>query len=141
MRTIREKAFVVLDGTPPSIDRIAADTPCHSGKHERHGMDVRVLTDPLGRLLRAPSAPPGSAHDPTASRQRAITEALTEAGVERRADKAHQSVGGPALQAVADEHEDVVHTAVLDLGEYVHPGFGTPAVAAHVPGSPAGLRQ
>ncbi|MFD6348525.1 transposase family protein [Streptomyces roseolus] len=50
MRTIREKAFVILDGTPLPIDRIADDTPCHPGKHKRHGMNVQVLTDPLGRL-------------------------------------------------------------------------------------------
>jgi hypothetical protein len=40
MRTIREKAFVILDGTLLPIDRIAADTPYYSGKHKRHGMNV-----------------------------------------------------------------------------------------------------
>ncbi|MET9851642.1 transposase family protein [Streptomyces sp. NPDC006450] len=38
----RTKAFVILDGTLPPIDRIAADTPYCSGKHERHGMNVQV---------------------------------------------------------------------------------------------------
>ncbi len=51
MRTIREKAFVILGGALPPIDRIAADTPYYSGKHKRHGMNVQVLTDPFGRLL------------------------------------------------------------------------------------------
>lgn len=51
MKTIRTKAFVILDGTLLPIDRIAADTPYHSGKHKRHGMNVQVLTDPFGRLL------------------------------------------------------------------------------------------
>lgn len=37
MRTIRTKAFVILDGTLLPIDRIAADTPYYSGKHKRHG--------------------------------------------------------------------------------------------------------
>ncbi len=51
MRTIREKAFVILDGTLLPIDRIAADTSYYSGKHKRHGRNVQVLTDPFGRLL------------------------------------------------------------------------------------------
>jgi len=51
MKTIRTKAFVILDGTLLPIDRIAADTPYYSGKHKRHGMNVQVLTDPFGRLL------------------------------------------------------------------------------------------
>lgn len=51
MRTAIRLAFVILDGTLPPIDRIAADTPYHSGKHRRHGMNVQVLTDPFGRLL------------------------------------------------------------------------------------------
>ncbi|MEU9318277.1 transposase family protein, partial [Streptomyces sp. NPDC048295] len=37
MTTIREKAFVILDGTLLPIDRITADTPYYSGKHKRHG--------------------------------------------------------------------------------------------------------
>lgn len=63
MRTIREKAFVILDGTLLPIDRIAADTPYYSGKHKRHGMNVQVLTDPFGRLLWASPALPGSTHE------------------------------------------------------------------------------
>lgn len=43
MRTIRAKAFVILDGTLVPIDRIAADTPYYSGKHKRQGMNVQVL--------------------------------------------------------------------------------------------------
>lgn len=31
MKTIRMKAFVILDGTLLPIDRIAADPPYHSG--------------------------------------------------------------------------------------------------------------
>jgi hypothetical protein len=58
MKTIRAKAFVILDGTLLPIDRIAADTPYYSGKHKRQGMNVQVLTDPFGRLLRASPACP-----------------------------------------------------------------------------------
>ena len=67
VKMIRAKAFVILDGTLLPIDRIAADTPYYSGKHKRHGMNVQVLTDPLGRLLWASSALPGATHDPTAA--------------------------------------------------------------------------
>ncbi|WP_330352024.1 transposase family protein [Streptomyces chartreusis] len=95
MPTIREKAFVILDGTLLPIDRIAADTPYYSGKHKRHGMNVQVLTDPFGRLLWVSPALPGSTHDLTAARQHGIIEALTEAGLRCWADKAYQSPGGP----------------------------------------------
>lgn len=97
MRTIQEEAFVILDGALLPIDRIAADTPCCPGERERHGMNVQVLTDPLGRLLRASPALPGSAHDSTA----AIIEALTEAVLRCRADKAHQGAGGPRPRTVS----------------------------------------
>lgn len=58
MKTIRTKAFVILDGTLLPIDRIAAHTPYYSGKHKRHGMSVQVLTGPFGRLLWASPALP-----------------------------------------------------------------------------------
>ncbi|MFF1595009.1 transposase family protein [Streptomyces sp. NPDC058286] len=94
MTTIREKAFVILDGTLLPIDRIAADTPYYSGKHKRHGMNVQVLTDPFGRLLWASPALPGSTHDLTAARQHGIVEALAGAGLKCWADKAYQGAGG-----------------------------------------------
>ncbi|MFJ9434919.1 transposase family protein [Streptomyces sp. NPDC101490] len=94
MTTIREKAFVILDGTLLPIDRIAADTPYYSGKHKRHGMNVQVLTDPFGRLLWASPALPGSTHDLTAARQHGIIEALADAGLKCWADKAYQGAGG-----------------------------------------------
>ncbi|MFB8121916.1 transposase family protein [Streptomyces bacillaris] len=94
IKAIRAKAFVILDGTLLPIDRIAADTPYHSGKHKRYGMNVQVLTDPFGRLLRASPALPGSTHDLTAARQHGIIEALAEAGLRCWADKAYQGAGG-----------------------------------------------
>ncbi len=78
MRVARAKAFVILDGILLPIDRIAADTPYHSGKHTRHGMNVQVLTNPFGRLLWASPALPGSTHDLTAARTHGIIDALTE---------------------------------------------------------------
>ncbi|GGU80076.1 hypothetical protein GCM10010275_13470 [Streptomyces litmocidini] len=74
MKTIRAKAFVILDGTLLPIDRVAADTPCSSGKQERHGMNVQSLADPFGRPLRASPALPGSTHDLTAARHHGVVE-------------------------------------------------------------------
>lgn len=45
------KAYLILDGTVLSIDRIAADRPFYSGEHEKHGMNVQVQPGPKGRLL------------------------------------------------------------------------------------------
>ncbi len=95
MRTVRAKAFAILDGTLLPIDRIAADTPYYSGKHKRHGMNVQVLTDPFGRLLWASPALPGSTHDPTAARQHGIIEALADAELKCWTGKAYQGAGGP----------------------------------------------
>jgi hypothetical protein len=95
MKTIRTKAFVILDGTLLPIDRIAADTPYYSGKHKRHGMNIQVLTDPFGRLLWASPALPGSTHDLTAARQHGIIEVLADAGLKCWADKAYQGAGEP----------------------------------------------
>ncbi|MFE7427937.1 transposase family protein [Streptomyces sp. NPDC057545] len=95
MKTVRAKAFVILDGTLLPIDRIAADTPYYSGKHKRHGMNIQVLTDPFGRLLWASPALPGSAHDLTAARHHGIIDALAEADVKCWADKAYQGAGHP----------------------------------------------
>ncbi|MFE5392953.1 transposase family protein [Streptomyces sp. NPDC056568] len=92
MKTIRTKAFVMLDGTLLPIDRIAADTPYYSGKHKRHGRNVQILTDPFGRLLWASPALPGSTHDLTAARQHGI---IADAELKCWADKAYQGAGGP----------------------------------------------
>ncbi|GAB2935053.1 hypothetical protein GCM10027028_38460 [Streptomyces sundarbansensis] len=85
MKTARTKAFVILDGKLLPIDRVAADTAYYSGKHKRHGMSVQVLTNPLGRLLWASPALPGSTHDLTAARTHGTIDSLV--------DKAYQGVG------------------------------------------------
>jgi hypothetical protein len=90
----RAKAFVILDGTLLPIDRIAADRPYYSGKHKRHGMNVQVLADPLGRLIWASPALPGAVHDLTAARTHGIIDALAAAGVRVWADKGYQGAGG-----------------------------------------------
>lgn len=95
MKTVRTKAFVILDGTLLPIDRTVADTPYYPGKRKRHGMNVQVLTVPFGLLLWASPTLPGSTHDLTAARTRGIIDALAETGVKCWADKAYQGAGRP----------------------------------------------
>ncbi len=70
-----------MDGTLLPIDHIGADRPFHSGRHKRHGMNVQVLTDPFGRLLRASPALPRAVHDLRTAREHGITDALANAGI------------------------------------------------------------
>src|SRR3954447_121521 len=59
---VRRKAFVVLDGTLLSIDRVGMvsgyDRGFFSGKHKRHGVNVQVIADPAGRLVWADESAP-----------------------------------------------------------------------------------
>ncbi|WP_030818268.1 IS5/IS1182 family transposase, partial [Streptomyces halstedii] len=93
MTTMRNKAYVILDGTVLPIDRIAADQPYYSGKKKHHGMNVQVLTDPAGRLIWASDALPGSVHDLTAARTHGIPAALATDDIKCWADKAYQGAG------------------------------------------------
>lgn len=94
VQAARAKAYVILDGTLLPIDRIAADRPYYSGKHKRHGMNVQVLADPLGRLIWASPALPGAVHDLKAARTHGVINALSTAGVRVWADKGYQGAGG-----------------------------------------------
>ncbi|GAA1312200.1 hypothetical protein GCM10009634_80030 [Saccharothrix xinjiangensis] len=89
------KAYVILDGTLPRIDRITADRLHYSGKlivprHE-HPSPRRPGRTPAPDLL----ALPGSAHDLTAARTHGIIDALTEADIPCWADKAYRGASGP----------------------------------------------
>ncbi|GAA3047712.1 hypothetical protein GCM10017562_07160 [Streptomyces roseofulvus] len=81
VRAASVKAYLILDGPLLPIDRMAADRPFHSGKHKKHGMSVKVIADPLGRLLWASPALPGAVHDLRAAREHGILDALAEAGI------------------------------------------------------------
>lgn len=94
MKTATQKAFVILDRTLLPIDRIAADRPCYSGKHKRHGKNVQVLADPHGRLLCASSALPGAVHGIRAARTHGVIDSLADAGLPCWADKGYQGAGG-----------------------------------------------
>jgi DDE superfamily endonuclease len=52
-------AFVVIDGTPIPIGRVAADRPFSSGKHRKHGMNLQVIASPAGEILWVSGALPG----------------------------------------------------------------------------------
>jgi hypothetical protein len=52
-------AYVVVDGTLIPIDRVAADRPFYSGKHQKHGMNLQVIASPDGDLLWVSGALPG----------------------------------------------------------------------------------
>ena len=51
-------AYAILGGTLIPIDRIADQKPHHSGKHRRHGVNVQIIADAAGRLVRASAALP-----------------------------------------------------------------------------------
>ncbi|WP_433401444.1 transposase family protein [Streptomyces sp. CA-146814] len=99
MRTIRERAFIILDGTLLPIDRIAADTPYYSGKHKRHGVNVQVVTDPVGKILWLSPALPGRTHDLTAARTHRIIRICERQGVPLLADRAYTGAGDWATTA------------------------------------------
>jgi hypothetical protein len=97
----RRKAFVILDGTLLSIDRVGMasgyDRGFFSGKHKRHGVNVQVIADPAGRLVWTSPALPGARHDMGAAREHGIIDALNTAGISTIADTAYQG-GGPAVR-------------------------------------------
>ncbi|WP_434096914.1 hypothetical protein [Streptomyces prasinus] len=79
VRAASAKAFAPLYGTLPPIDRTAAGRSFRSGEHGRHGMDVRVIDDPSGRLPRASTALPGALHDVRATCGHGVVDALAQA--------------------------------------------------------------
>jgi hypothetical protein len=97
----RRKAFVILDGTLLSIDRVGMtsgyDRVFYSGKHKRHGVNVQVLADPAGRLVWASAALPGARHDMGAARDHGLIEGLNSGGIRVVADTAYQG-GGQAIR-------------------------------------------
>lgn len=74
LRTLRETDldYVPLDGTLAECDLTGDGRADYSHKHRLHGVNVQVVTDPAGRLLRISPALPGRAHDLTAARTHRI---------------------------------------------------------------------
>ncbi len=84
---------MILDGTLLPIDRIAADRPFYSGNHKKHGMNVQVIADPLGRLLWVSPALAGAVHDVRATREHGVIGALAEVDITCWADKGYRGAG------------------------------------------------
>ena len=101
MPRIRRLAYAILDGTLIPIDRVAEQKPYYSANHKRHGVNVQVIADAVGRLVWASPALPGAVHDLTAARTHDIIEALTSADVMTFADKTSDGRNCQAATAVA----------------------------------------
>jgi hypothetical protein len=82
-------AYVVLDGTLIPIDRLAADRPFYSGKHQKHGMNLQVIATPDGDLLWVSGALPGSVHDKRAEWIWGVLDELEAGGLVTLADKGY----------------------------------------------------
>jgi DDE superfamily endonuclease/Helix-turn-helix of DDE superfamily endonuclease len=86
-------AYVVIDGTLISIDRLAADRPFYSGKHHKHGMNLQVIASPAGKIAWVSSPLPGAVHDLTAARIWGILRQLAASGLVVLADKGYTGAG------------------------------------------------
>ena len=84
-------ACVVLDGTLIPIDRVAADRPLYSGKHQKHGMNLQVIASPDGDILWVSGALPGSVHNKKAEWVWGVLDELEKAGLVTLADEGYQS--------------------------------------------------
>ena len=95
LKVLREAdpEFVLLDGTLAECDRVGDGRADYSAKHRRHGVNVQVVTDPVGRLLWLSPALPGRAHDLTAARTHRIIRICERQGVPVVADLAYQGAG------------------------------------------------
>lgn len=85
-----ETDFVLLDGALAECDRVGDGRADYSHKHRRHGVNVRIVTDPGGRLLWLSPALPGRTHDLTAARTHRIIRICERQGVPILADLAYQ---------------------------------------------------
>jgi DDE superfamily endonuclease/Helix-turn-helix of DDE superfamily endonuclease len=83
-------AYVVLDGTVISVDRVAADRPFYSGKHKKHGMNLQVIASPDGDIVWVSGALPGSVHDKKAEWIWGVLAELEAAGLVTLADKGYR---------------------------------------------------
>ncbi|MEV6544822.1 transposase family protein [Streptomyces sp. NPDC051665] len=94
LRALREADpdYVLLDGTA-ECDRVGDSRADFSHKHRRHGVNVQVVTDPVGRLLWISPALPGRAHDLTAARTHRIIRICERQGTPILADRAYMGAG------------------------------------------------
>jgi hypothetical protein len=115
LRAVREADpdYVLIDGTPAECDRVGDGRADYSHKRRRHGVNVQVVTDPVGRLLW--TALPGRAHDLTAARTHRIIRICERQGVrpDPRRPRLYRgrSVGDDARQTLtrARSHADTAN--------------------------------
>ncbi|MGJ5748616.1 DDE superfamily endonuclease [Streptomyces puniciscabiei] len=102
LKTLREHDpdYVLLDGTLSECDRLGDGRADYSHKHRRHGVNVQVVTDPVGQLLWISPALPGRAHDLTAARTHRIIRICERQGVPIVADRAYIGAGSWATTAI-----------------------------------------
>jgi hypothetical protein len=95
LRVLRETDpdHVLLDGTPAECDRVGDSRADFSHKHRRHGVNVQVVTDPVGRLLWISPTLPGRTHDLTATRTHRIIRICERQGVPVLAGRAYVGAG------------------------------------------------
>ncbi|MFD9903019.1 transposase family protein [Streptomyces sp. NPDC059063] len=88
-----EGDFVIVDGTLIPTDRVHADEPYYSQKHQKHGMNVQVIARPDGTPLWFSRATAGRTHDLTAARAHGIVQACLTRQIPVLADRAYQGAG------------------------------------------------
>ncbi|MFD0621984.1 transposase family protein [Streptomyces sanglieri] len=95
LKTLRahDPDFVLLDGTLAECDRVGDGRADYSSKHKRHGVNVQVVTDPVGKILWLSPALPGRTHDLTAARTHKILRICERQGVPVLADMAYIGAG------------------------------------------------
>jgi hypothetical protein len=95
LRVLREAepGHVLVDGTLAECDRVGDGRADYSHKHRRHGVNVQIVTDPVGQLLWISPALPGRAHDLTAARTHQIIRICARQGVPVLADRAYTGGG------------------------------------------------
>jgi hypothetical protein len=112
-------AYVVVDGTLIPIDRVAADRPFYSGKHQKHGMNLQVIASPGGDILWV-SGYQGSTYAKIPYRDKNKPES------QKQTNKAHAQLRAPGERANAQ------------LKTCSRPGASSVNSAA-APGSPVSL--
>ncbi|WP_187286800.1 transposase family protein [Streptomyces malaysiensis] len=95
LRALREAEpdYVLLDGTVAECDRVGDSRADFSHKHRRHGVNVQVVTGPVGRPPWTSPTMPGRAHDLTAARAHRIIRIRERQGVPILADRAYMGAG------------------------------------------------
>jgi hypothetical protein len=85
--------FVLLDGTLAECDRVGDSRADYSAQHRRHGVNVQLITDQTGEVLRISPALPGRTHDLTAARTHKIIRSCERQGVPILAARACTGAG------------------------------------------------